>query len=92
MSTPEGMRAWVRGLTTGGQVHVYSSAERIILQLRRAVPTTEDVLAPSFKVALELGPREALALASELVAAAMRGLERESQAQGLPSPEESEVE
>jgi hypothetical protein len=83
MSTPEGMRAWVRSLAAGGQIHIYSNAERIILQLRRAVPTAEDVLAPSFKVALELSPRDALALASELIASAVRELEREPQAQGL---------
>lgn len=86
MSIPEGMRAWVPGLAASGQGHVYSDAERIVLQLRRAVPTTEDGLAPWFKVAVELGSRDTLA--SELIAAAVGVLERESQ--GLP-PAEAQV-
>lgn len=58
-------------------MHVYSNGDRIILQLRRNVPTTEDILMPSFKVALELSARDALALASELTAAAVRGLDHD---------------
>lgn len=83
MSTPEGMRGWARSLMAGGRVHVYSNTERIILQLRREVPTAEDALAPSFKVACELSPPDALARASELLAAIGHRLERGPQTQDI---------
>jgi len=69
MSTPKDMRGWNRTLPSGDQIHVYSDARRILLQLRRLVPTTDDVLPPSFKVAVELGTNDALALAVELLTA-----------------------
>ena len=72
MSTPKDMRGWNRTLPSGDQIHVYSDARRILLQLRRAVPTTDDVLAPSFKVAVELGAHDTLALAIELLTAVTR--------------------
>ena len=78
MTTPAGMRAWVRGLGESGQIHIYSNSERIVLQLRRAVPSADDLLTPSFKVALPLSAADALALASELIAAAGRIVEVES--------------
>jgi hypothetical protein len=84
MSTPQGMRAWVRSLADSGQVHVYSNADRIVLQMRRAVPTAEDILAPSFKVALQLSAGDALALASELIAAAGRITEVTAHAHDRP--------
>src|SRR2546423_3303380 len=50
------------------------------LQLRRKVPTQQDILAPSFKVAVSLTEDEALALAAELlsVVASRRGFQPES--------------
>ncbi len=65
---------------TGDKVFVYSDAARILLQLRREVPTQQDILAPSFKTAVSLTEGEALALAAELlsVVASRRGFQPES--------------
>ncbi len=68
MTNPKGMRVRVFKLAHPGQLHIYSDAERLILQLRRSTPTEEDALPPSFKVAVQLTTNEALALASELLA------------------------
>jgi hypothetical protein len=84
MSTPQGMRAWVCGLADSGQMHIYSNTERIVLQVRRAVPTAEDLLTPSFKAAVQLSAGDALALASELIAAAGRIVEAESHPHDYP--------
>ncbi len=75
MATPPGMRHVNFHLETGDKVFIYSDATRILLQLRREVPTQQDILAPSFKVAVALTEGEALALASELlsIVAARRG-------------------
>ena len=66
------MRSKEFPLATGDQAHVYSNDAELVLQLRRSVPTRADVLAPSFKVAVQLTPSEALALASELLAVAAK--------------------
>lgn len=67
MSTPTGTRQMTFHLETGDKVFVYSDATRILLQLRREVPTQQDILAPSFKVAIALTEGECLALAAELL-------------------------
>ena len=67
MSNPKGMTSRIINVKNQDQVFVYHNAEQIILQLRRQVPTEENILSPSFKVAVELAPVEALALASELL-------------------------
>jgi hypothetical protein len=67
MSTPKGMHNRAFSLHSGGQVQVYSNAEHIYLQMRREVLTEQDILSPSFKVAVELTPAEALSLAVELL-------------------------
>lgn len=72
MPAPKGTRAQAFKLASGDQVHVYSNRERVVLQLRHAVPTLEDMLEPSFKVAVELDAREILAIAGELLTAAAR--------------------
>jgi hypothetical protein len=72
MSNPKGMRVWAHALDSGAHIHVYSDGSRVILQLRRAVPTDEDVLSPSYKVAVTLSPLDALALAAELLSASSR--------------------
>jgi hypothetical protein len=72
MSNPKGMRAWAHALDSGAHIHVYSDDSRTILQVRRAIPTDEDVLSPSFKVAVTLSPSDALALAAELLSASSR--------------------
>jgi hypothetical protein len=68
MATPKGMRQFDLALDAGMKVQLYSSPESpcIIVQLRAAVPTETDVLAPSFKIAAALTPREARMMAREL--------------------------
>ena len=69
MTTPKNMRAQSFSLKNGGAVHTYSNDETIILQIRHSTPTEEDILQPSFKVAVNLTPQEVLAIASELLLA-----------------------
>jgi len=61
-------------LENGGAVHAYSNENVTILQIRKSKPTEEDILEPSFKVAVSLTPSEALAIASELLIAASHQL------------------
>ena len=72
MATPKNMRAQAFNLNNGGAIHTYINDESILLQIRRSTPTEEDILQPSFKVAVTLTHREALALASELLLAVSR--------------------
>ncbi len=67
MSTPKGMTCRNFTLASRDQILLYHNAEQIIVQLRHQVPTEENVLGPSFKVAVDLSPFEAIALASELL-------------------------
>ncbi|HEX6555807.1 MAG TPA: hypothetical protein VF026_23815 [Ktedonobacteraceae bacterium] len=67
MSTPKGMTCRNFTLACRDQILLYHNAEHIIMQLRHHVPTEDNILNPSFKVAVELSPVEALALASELL-------------------------
>jgi hypothetical protein len=70
MSTPTGMRCVTFRLDNGDKVLVYSDAARIFLQLRHGTPTglsDQDILSPSFKVAVPLTEGAALALTSELL-------------------------
>ncbi|HEU5377747.1 MAG TPA: hypothetical protein VFV38_20175 [Ktedonobacteraceae bacterium] len=67
MATPTGKRQKHFPLATGDDVIVYSTVNEIFLQLRREVPTQQDILAPSFKTAVSLTENEALALAHELI-------------------------
>jgi len=71
MSTPKGMKCVPRTLVTGDKVLIYSDANHIVLQLRHLVPTEEQLLEPSFKVGVQLSPAEAIALASDLLNAAL---------------------
>jgi hypothetical protein len=77
MGTPAGMRHRSFRLNTGDHVCIYSDSTRILLQMRREVPTEHDILAPSFKTAVSLTEGEALALAAELlsVVAGRRGFQ-----------------
>ena len=70
MPAPKGMRAVPFALNATDAVHVYSDAQRIWLQLRRDIPTQQDIGKPSFKTALSLTPAQAIALAGELLTAA----------------------
>ncbi len=86
MTTPRNMRAQTFSLKNGGAIHTYSNDEVILLQIRRSTPTEEDILQPSFKVAVDLSPQEALAIASELLFAVSRQLKDTSQSsEALPS-------
>jgi len=70
MGTPTGVRCVTFRLENGDKVLVYSDSTRIFLQLRHGTPTgpaDQDILAPSFKVAVALTEGTALALASELL-------------------------
>jgi hypothetical protein len=66
------MRAVRFTTSTADAVHIYSDAQRIWLQLRRDVPTEHDIAKPSFKIALNLTPDQAIAIAGELLTAATR--------------------
>ena len=67
MVTPAGMRQVTFLMENADKVLVYSDSTHIFLQLRREVPTQQDILSPSFKVAVSLNEDTALALASELL-------------------------
>jgi hypothetical protein len=67
MSTPTGMRCMTFRLENEDKVLVYSDVTHIFLQLRHATPTEQDILTPSFKIAVSLTEGAALALASELI-------------------------
>jgi hypothetical protein len=69
---PKGMRTVQIPLANGDAIHVYSDECHIWLQLRRAIPTEQDIARPSFKVAFDLSSASALALAGELLTAASR--------------------
>ncbi|MGH2481302.1 MAG: hypothetical protein ACRDHW_16740 [Ktedonobacteraceae bacterium] len=71
MSNPKGMTPFHQHVSTGESVFVYYNRDRIVLQLRHQTPTEVDLLHPSFKVAVELSPVDALLIAYELLAAAI---------------------
>lgn len=71
MSTPKGMKCSNRKLINGDRVLIYSDREQIVLQIRHQTPTEDNLLDPSFKVAVSLSPADALLIASELLAAAV---------------------
>ncbi|BCL79618.1 hypothetical protein ccbrp13_20830 [Ktedonobacteria bacterium brp13] len=56
MSTPKGMKCVPQTVGTADKVLIYSDAAHIILQLRHQVPTEEQILEPSFKIAVSLTP------------------------------------
>jgi len=76
MSTPKGLKCVAKTLSTGEKVLIYGDTDHIMLQLRRQVATEENILEPSFKVAVCLSPAEAIAVAGELLNAALPQLSR----------------
>jgi hypothetical protein len=70
MATPKGMRCIKFPLNAGGNIHIYSNPENIVLQVRNHVPTEESLLTPSFRVAAEISVAKTLAIAGELLSAA----------------------
>ncbi|GAP21938.1 hypothetical protein [Leptolinea tardivitalis] len=83
MTTPKNMRAQTFTLKNGGAVHTYINDDAIILQIRKTTPSEEDLLQPSFKVAVNLSPQEAMAIATELLLAVSKHLK------DSPQPEKS---
>lgn len=51
-------------------IHLYCTKRELWIQLRRDVPTLEDIGATSFKAAMRLTPEQAVELAKELLTAA----------------------
>jgi hypothetical protein len=70
-------------LMSGDRVLIYSDREQIVLQIRHQTPTEENLLDPSFKVAVTLSPADALLVASELLAAAVPRLTTAEQSPAL---------
>lgn len=71
------MRAVTLPVNTTDAVHVYSDDQHIWLQLRRDVPTEQDIGRPSFKVALCLTPGTAHKLGLELLNIAERNKDKQ---------------
>lgn len=70
MATPKGTRAVKVSISATDSVHVYSDEHRIWLQLRRDYPTESKIEATSFKAAVIITAKQALAIAGELLTAA----------------------
>lgn len=77
MATPKGFRAQQFPVNTTDNVHVYSDQTHIWLQLRRDVPTEQDIGRSSFKVAICLTPGTAHKLGLELINIADRNKEKQ---------------
>ncbi|BCL80566.1 hypothetical protein ccbrp13_30310 [Ktedonobacteria bacterium brp13] len=71
MSTPKGMKCMNHKLASGDRVLIYSNPQQVLFQIRHQTPTEENILDPSFKVAVALTPADALLIASELLTAAV---------------------
>jgi hypothetical protein len=80
MATPKGMRAVRLPVNTTDAVHVYSDAQHIWLQIRRNVPTENDIGRSSFKTALCLTPGTAHKLGLELLNIADQNKEKQKAA------------
>ena len=76
MATPKGMRALQFPVNASDAIHVYSDDTHIWLQIRRQVPTEQDIGRSSFKVALCLQPGTAHKLGLELMNIADRNKEK----------------
>ncbi len=76
MATPKNTRARIIAIQSGGAVHVYSNENGTYLQIRRSTPTEEDILQPSFKVAVCMTKEEIMALANELLIVASRQIQQ----------------
>jgi len=80
MPAPKGMRTQHITTINGDAVHIYSDKDKVILQLRHEVPTEKDVLATSFKAAVELSDEDLLAIAGELLTIASQRMKQRNQA------------
>ena len=77
MTTPKGMRSVQLPVNGTDAIHVYSDDQHIWLQIRRNVPTEQDISRPSFKVALCLQPGTAHKLGLELLNLAERNKDKQ---------------
>ena len=84
MATPKGMRLTQFPLHPSDSIHVYSDANHIWIQLRRDVPTEQDIGRTSFKVALCMQPGTAHKLGLELMNIAEKNKAR-MKAKALPA-------
>ncbi len=76
VATPKGMRAQQFPVNASDAIHVYSDDSHIWLQIRRSVPTEQDIGRSSFKLALCLQPGTAHKLGLELMNIAERNKEK----------------
>ena len=76
MATPKGMRAVQFVVNASDAIHVYSDDNHIWIQLRRGVPTEQDIGRSSFKVSVCVQPGTAQKLGLELMNIAARNKER----------------
>jgi hypothetical protein len=79
------MKCAPRTLATGDKVHIYSDAAHILFQIRHQVPSEENLLEPSFKVAVSLTPAGAIAIASELLNVAVPQLNQSLTTAPIPT-------
>ena len=90
MATPKGMRAVQLPVNATDAIHVYSDDNHIWLQLRRDVPTDQDIGRSSFKVALCMQPGTAHKLGLELMNIAERNKEK-SKTKAAPPPKATKL-
>jgi hypothetical protein len=76
VATPKGMRAQQFPVNASDAIHLYSDDNHIWLQIRRNVPTEQDIGRSSFKAALCLQPGTAEKLGLELMNIAARNKEK----------------
>jgi hypothetical protein len=90
VTTPKGTRAQQFPVNASDAIHVYSDDNHIWLQIRRHVPTEQDIGRSSFKVALCLQPGTAHKLGLELMNIAERNKEK-SKAKAVAGSKASKV-
>jgi len=89
VTTSKGTRAARFPVNTSDAIHVYSDDGHIWIQIRRDVPTEQDIGRSSFKVAVCVQPGTAHKLAMELMTIAVRNQERmkaKASASAKPTP------
>jgi hypothetical protein len=77
VATPKGMRVQTFPVNASDAVHVYSDETHIWIQLRRDVPTEQDIGRSSFKVAFCLTPGTAHKVGLELMNVAEKNKEKQ---------------
>jgi len=67
VATPKGMRLIQYPLNPSDSIHLYSNDNHIWIQLRRNVPTEQDIGRSSFKIAFSVHPGMAQKIGLELM-------------------------